>query len=266
MIFTDSHCHLNLNQFNNDLDAVLERALDNGVQQILVPGIDLETCRLAVRLAETHPGVYAAVGIHPNAGSDWQPEALKEIENLANHPRVAAIGEIGLDNHWKDTDPGLQREILLAQLELAGQVKKPVVLHSREALDDLWPILQTWTDELVRSNSPLASRAGVLHSYEGDAAAAENAHQIGFYISLAGPVTFQNAVEKHELASQHPLENLLIETDAPYLTPHPYRGQRNEPAYVALVAQAIAKIRNISLEDVAEATTRNADKLFHWSY
>jgi len=266
VIFTDSHCHLNLNQFNNDLDAVLERAHASGVQRILVPGIDLETCRLAVHLAETHPGVYAAVGIHPNSGSECQPEVLSEIETMASHPRVAAIGEIGLDNHWKDTDPQLQREILLAQLELAARVKKPVVLHSREALDDLWPILQNWTDELVHSDSTLAGRAGVLHSYEGDTSTAENARQLGFFISIAGPVTYQNAAEKHSLASQHPLENLLIETDAPYLTPHPYRGQRNEPAHVALVAQAIAKIRNIPLEQVADATTRNADKLFNWSF
>ena len=266
MILTDSHCHLNLNQFNNDLDAVLERALANDVQRILVPGIDLDTCQLAVNLAETHPAVYAAVGIHPNAGSEWQPETLSEIETLAKHPRVAAIGEIGLDNHWKDTQPELQREILLAQLAMAARVNKPVVVHSREALDDLWPILQTWTDELVRSQSPLAGRAGVLHSYEGDLSMAEQARQMGFFISLAGPVTYQNAAEKHALASQHPLENLLIETDAPYLTPHPYRGQRNEPANVSLVAQAIAKFRNITLEQVADATTRNADKLFNWSY
>ncbi len=266
MILTDSHCHLNLNQFNNDLDAVLERARANGVQRILVPAVDLETCRLAVQLAESHPEVFAAVGIHPNAGSEWQLDTLKEIENLANHPRVAAIGEIGLDNHWKDTDPGLQREILLAQLELAARVNKPVVLHSREALDDLWPILQNWTDELIRTGSPLAGQAGVLHSYEGDVLMAEKARLMGFFISLAGPVTFQNAAEKHVLASQHPLENLMIETDAPYLTPHPHRGQRNEPANVTLVAQAIAKIRNISLEEVAEVTTRNAAKLFHWSY
>jgi len=265
VILTDSHCHLNLNQFNNDLDAVLERARANGVQRILVPGIDLETCRLAVHLAESYPGVYAAVGIHPNAGSDWQPTTLKEIETLANHPRVAAIGEIGLDNHWKDIDPGLQREILLAQLELAARVKKPVVLHSREALEELWPILQNWTDKLIRFDSPLAGRAGVLHSYEGDISMAEKARKIGFFISIAGPVTFQNAAEKHELARLHPLENLLIETDAPYLTPHPYRGQRNEPANVMLVAQAIATIRNIPLEEVADATTRNADKLFNWS-
>ena len=266
MVLTDSHCHLNLNQFNNDLDAVLERAHANGVEHILVPGIDLETSRLAVQLAETYPQVYAAVGIHPNVGNEWQPETIAEIETLAKHPRVAAIGEIGLDNHWKDTDPQVQHEILLAQLDLAARVNKPVVLHSRDALEDLWPILMTWTDELIKSHSQLAGRAGVLHSYEGDLAEAEQARQAGFFISLAGPVTYQNAADKHALASQHPLENLLIETDAPYLTPHPHRGQRNEPSNVLLVAQAIAKIRNITLEQVAEATTRNADKLFNWSF
>jgi TatD DNase family protein len=266
VVLTDSHCHLNLNQFNNDLDKVLERAQTNGVQHILVPGIDLETCRLAVHLAETYPQVYAAVGIHPNVGNEWRPETIAEIEALAKHPRVAAIGEIGLDNHWKETDPQLQQEILRAQLDLAARVNKPVVLHSRDALDDLWPILMTWIEDLVSSHSSLVGRAGVLHSYEGNLDTAGKAHQAGFFISLAGPVTYQNAAEKHALASHHPLDNLLIETDSPYLTPHPHRGQRNEPSNVLLVAQAIAKIRNIPLENVAEATTRNADKLFNWSY
>ncbi len=244
----------------------MKRAQANGVEHILVPGIDLETCRLAVHLAETYPQLYAAVGIHPNAGNEWLPETIAEVESLAKNPRVAAIGEIGLDNHWKDTDPQVQREILLAQLELAARLKKPVVLHSREALGDLWPILMTWTNDLIYSQSPLVGRAGVLHSYEGDLAGAEQARQAGFFISLAGPVTYQNAADKHALASQHPLENLLIETDSPYLTPHPHRGQRNEPSNVLLVAQAIANIRNIPLEQVAEATTRNADKLFNWSF
>jgi len=265
VFLTDSHCHLNLNQFNNDLEAVLDRARKAGIVRILVPGIDLETSRKAVDLAERYPEVYAAVGMHPNIGSDWQPEDMKELEDLASHPKVAAIGEIGLDNHWKDTDPGLQKEILLTQLELAARVKKPVVLHSRDALDDLLPLLLRWSEDLRKADSPLIGKAGVLHSYEGDLTIADQACRIGFFISIAGPVTFQNATDKHLLAREHPLENILIETDAPYLTPHPHRGTRNEPAYVSLVAQAISSIRRLEIELIADVTTRNASNLFNWS-
>jgi len=159
VFLTDTHCHLNLNQFNNDLEEVLERARVAEIGRILVPGIDLESSRKAVELADRYPEVYAAVGIHPNVGSDWQPGAMKALEDLAAHPKVVAIGEIGLDNHWKDTDPKLQREILLAQLDLAAQVEKPAVLHSREALADLLPLLNNWSEKLREANSSLVGRA-----------------------------------------------------------------------------------------------------------
>lgn len=265
MFLTDTHCHLNLNQFNNDLEEVLERARVAEIGRILVPGIDLESSRKAVELADRYPEVYAAVGIHPNAGSDWQPGAMKALEDLAAHPKVVAIGEIGLDNHWKDTDPKLQREILLAQLDLAAQVEKPAVLHSREALADLLPLLNNWSEKLREANSSLVGRAGVLHSYEGDLATAQQARRAGFFISIAGPLTYKNAVDKHLLAREHPIENLLIETDSPYLTPHPHRGTRNEPAFVARIAQALSDHRQMEIEQVIEVTSRNASNLFNWS-
>ena len=265
MFLTDTHCHLNLNQFNNDLEEVLDRARSAGIGRILVPGIDLETSRKAVELADRYPEVFAAVGIHPNIGGDWHPGVLKALKDLAAHPKVVAIGEIGLDNHWKDTDPLLQQEILLAQLDLAAQVEKPAVLHSREALNDLLPTLNNWSEELRKANSPLTGRAGVLHSYEGELIQAEQARRAGFFISIAGPLTYKNAADKHLLAREHPIENLLIETDAPYLTPHPHRGTRNEPAFVALIAQALSDHRQMEIEQVIEVTTRNASNLFNWS-
>jgi len=265
VLLADTHCHLNLNQFNNDLEAVIIRARSAGVNHLLVPGIDLQSSRKAVEMAETWPEVYAAVGIHPNIGSHWNPESLRAIGEMATHPRVVAIGEIGLDNHWKDTNPELQREILSAQLEIAAVVNKPVILHSRDAMDSLWLILDQWSRQIGASHSGLNGRLGVLHSYEGSLDLADKAREVGFYISLAGPVTFPNAHEKHLLATEHPMGNLLLETDSPYLTPQPHRGQRNEPAYVELVAEKVASLRNLSVELVAEITSQNAANLFLWS-
>lgn len=266
MLLTDTHCHLNLNQFNSDLEVVLDRARQAGVTRLLVPGIDVKTSKKAIALAENHSDVYAAVGIHPNIGIEWNPADIAAIEKLAAHPKVAALGEIGLDNHWKETDPALQVQILLAQLDIARRVNKPVVLHSREALVSLWPILQRWSAELSAVHSTLEGRLGVLHSYEGDLDLAEKARTFGFFISLAGPVTYPNASEKHALAVHHPLENLLIETDSPYLSPQTHRGQRNEPANVVLVAAKIAEVRKMDVAKVAEMTSMNAAKLFNWSY
>lgn len=265
MFLTDTHCHLNLNHFDNDLEAVLQRSFDAGVRKILVPGIDLDSSRKAVNLAEQFPQVFAAVGIHPNTPDAWNAGTIRELEELARHPRVAAIGEIGLDNHWDDTDPDYQIKILREQLELADDVQKPVVLHSRDAVNDLLPIVQAWSAELETAGSPLAGRAGVMHAFEGNSDDAGQATQAGFFIGLAGPITFANARVKHQLAKELPLVNILIETDAPFLTPHPYRGQRNEPANVAIVARTLADLKEMDQEQIAEATTTNAYQLFHWS-
>lgn len=265
MFLTDTHCHLNLNQFDNDLEAVLQRSFDAGVRKILVPGIDLDSSRKALHLAEQFPQVFAAVGIHPNTPDAWNAGTIRELEELARHPRVAAIGEIGLDNHWDDTKPDYQIKILREQLELAADVQKPVVLHSRDAIHELLPIVLEWSASLKTAGSPLAGRAGVMHAFEGNTDNAGNAAQAGFFIGLAGPITFANARDKHQLAKELPLVNILIETDAPFLTPHPYRGQRNEPANVAIVARTLADLKQLDQEQIAEATTTNADQLFLWS-
>ncbi len=266
MILTDTHCHLNLNQFDTDLEEVISRAKEANVERILVPGIDLETSRKAVFLANQFTQIYAAVGVHPNTVDGWPDDCLSQLKALSIDSKVVAIGEIGLDNHWKDTNPAYQEHIFREQLYLASHLQKPVLLHSRDALDSLFPILEDWAASLSAANSPLMHRAGVLHAFEGSLEQAYRAIEIGFFIGLAGPVTFRNATEKHLLAQELPLERILIETDSPYLTPHPFRGKRNEPAYVREVAKALADFQKVDLETILEKTSRNAETLFIWSH
>lgn len=262
---TDTHCHLNLNIFQEDLTGFLDRAVQAGVERILVPGIDLETSRSAVALAERHAMLYAAVGVHPGDASSWNNDTLPILRELAQHPKVAAIGEIGLD-YYRDHSPRpLQREVFRAQLGLAGELGLPVVVHNRDSIDDLWNEMEDWQAALARSGSPLAQRPGVLHSFDGSLTDALRAVEKGFFIGISGPVTFNNARERQETAAGLPLGSLLIETDAPYLTPQSHRGKwPNEPAYVAYVAEKIAGLHNLPLETIAQATWDNAAQLFHW--
>lgn len=262
---TDTHCHLNLNIFQENLAEYLERAWEAGVERILIPGIDVETSQQAVALAEKHANLYAAVGVHPGDASTWNNESLAILKELAQQPKTVAIGEIGLD-YFRDRSPRpLQREVFRAQLALAAEVGLPVVIHNRESINDLWGELSGWQKELEQSGSPLSQRPGVLHSYDGTISTALQAAEFGFFIGISGPVTFRNARERQEVVARLPLDRILIETDAPYLTPHPYRGKRpNEPAYVAFVAEKIAELHGQPVETVTRATWENAEQLFHW--
>jgi TatD DNase family protein len=260
----DTHCHLNLNLFQSDLPEVLERARQNGVERILVPGIDVATSRLAIQLCEQYPILSAAVGVHPNDALTWSEESLAELTEMAQSPHVVAVGEIGLDYYRNFAPADLQKEILIRQLALAAEIRKPVILHSRNALADLWQILLSWSDDLVRRKSSLASQPGVFHSFEGDLPTAREVIQAGFMVGIGGPVTFKNAQDRQALVKQLPLESLLIETDAPYLAPHPFRGQRNEPGYVLLIAEKIAQLHNRPVSEIAAITTRNANRIFGW--
>ena len=265
----DTHCHLNLNSFQEDLPGVLERARQKNVRRILVPGIDLEGSRAAVALAESHAEVYAAVGIHPHDALSWRDDTLAALRALAAHPKVVAIGEIGLD-YYRDRSPrDLQALAFRSQLRLAAELGLPVVIHNREAFTDLWAELETWLGGLQASGAALLQRPGVLHSFDGDLEMGRKAVQKGFYIGISGPVTYKNAPLRCQAAASLALDHLLLETDAPYLTPHPYRGRRNEPAYVALVAEKIAALRDLppdgdSLLFTRQVTWENAEKLFHW--
>lgn len=258
----DTHCHLNLNQFDEDLDEVMVRALASGVTNIVTPGVDLASSLRAVQLAEKYPQIYAAVGVHPNEAANWSEDDLGAFEKLAQHPKVVAIGEIGLDYYRDRVNHDQQKKVLLAQLKLAKELNKPVIVHNRAAFTDLWPILQTWQNHLANQQHALANRPGVMHSFDGELPQAETVRESHFFLGISGPVTFTNAKERQQLIQLLGLENVILETDAPYLAPHPFRGRRNEPAYVKLIAEKISSLQNCSLETVAAATTRNARILF----
>jgi TatD DNase family protein len=270
-VLVDTHCHLYFDSFKDDLKEVLERARQAGVRRILTPGIDLETSRAAVRLADETEEIYAAVGFHPTELKTWKPECLNELRSLARHPKVVAIGEIGIDYYHDRSPKSLQARILKEQLELAAELELPVVIHlrnqsmdDRQASADLLEILLGWQRELAASGSALAGRPGVLHSFSDDLETASQAMHSGFFIGVTGPVTYKNAAMLRMVVEGAPLENLLIETDAPFLTPHPYRGKRNEPAYVRFVAEKIGEIRGQPYELIVERTGESAGRLFNW--
>jgi TatD DNase family protein len=272
MLLIDTHCHLDLVQFDEDLGEVLARAKAAGVGAIVIPAIDLGNVERVLGLAESSVrgeseasvALYAAVGVHPNSAATWTDETLEYLRRAATHPRAVAIGEIGLDNYWKDATPQQQEDALWQQLELAAQVGKPVIIHNREATAEVRSILRQWVQSIAFRASPLAHRpfAGVLHAFGGTAVEAEEAYEWGFAVSLGGPVTFRNAHNLHALAPQLRLDRLMLETDAPYLTPHPHRGKRNEPSFVALVCQQIAALRGITFDEVARATAQVANEFF----
>jgi TatD DNase family protein len=271
-VLTDTHCHLTLENFDSDREAVLERAIQAGVERILIPGLSLASSRSAVKLAETHPLLFAAIGLHPAEVSGFDRSTLDEIRHLAQHPLVKAIGEIGLDYYWDSAPHTFQQKVLKEQLLLAAQLHLPVVVHFREkgaastgdCASDLMNILEQWVAGLRRDKSPLAERPGVLHSFSGTLEMAQAAMGLGFLLGVAGPITYRNGQPRQELVAAIPLDHILIETDAPFQTPHPHRGKRNEPAYVRLIADKIAFVHAFTTELVAAATSRNARRLFAW--
>lgn len=266
-LLVDSHCHLNWHAFDEDREIVVQRALDAGVARIVTIGVDLPTSRQGIALAETYDAVFAAVGIHPNdLGEGITPQELSELRTLAAHPKVVAVGEIGLDYHWQRVPHPVQQAAFEAQLDLAATTGRPVIIHNREAHADVMATLAAWLAAPATQQSPLAARPfwGVLHSFSGDLAMAEKVVDWGFVLSFAGPITFTNARSLQRLVTQLPLNRLMIETDAPYLTPHPYRGQRNEPAHVTLVAEALARLHGRPLDAVATHTTETAVQFFGW--
>ncbi|HEX2981880.1 MAG TPA: TatD family hydrolase [Anaerolineaceae bacterium] len=265
MLLTDTHCHLDYDVFDADREEVIQRAWESGVQRILDPGTDLETSRTAVRIAETHERVYAAVGVHPNDALSWDEHSLDELRKLAQHPKVVAIGEIGLD-YYRDRAPReLQKAVFTSQLALASELSLPVIVHTRQSLTDTLAIMSDWLDNRDTGSVGRLLCPGVLHSFDGDLASIERAVSMGLMIGVSGPVTFQNARERQANLAQAPLANLVLETDAPFLTPHPHRGRRNEPAYVVLMAEALAKLHAQTVETIAEVTTANANRLYTWS-
>jgi TatD DNase family protein len=259
----DTHCHLYLPTFESDLPAVLARARRTGVERILVPGIDLPTSRQAVELAETYDGLYAAVGIHPHFADQADAQTLMAIESLAQSPRVRAIGEIGLDFYRSPDSRAAQVAALESQLAIAARLQLPVVLHSRQALDTLLPVLETWARHLP---PPLHGRCGVLHAFSGEASHAAQAMNAGFFLGAGGPVTYPSAGSLRATLAEVGLTRVLLETDAPYLAPQAHRGRRNEPAFVGEVAAALGQLTGESAESLTEALRANAARLFEWDH
>lgn len=260
MILVDTHAHLDFSRFDADRQAVIERAQTAGVGAIVNVGTDLVSSRRAVSLAAEHDTIYAAVGMHPHDAKKLNGAALAELRELAQHPKVVAVGEIGLD-YYRDRSPrDVQRRAFQAQLACATKLERPVIIHDRDAHGEIMEMLADWADG--QKGSSLEGRLGVLHTFSGDLAMAERAIELGFYISFSGPVTYKNARRLPEIVQALPQDRLLVETDCPFLAPHPYRGKRNEPAYVRLVAERVATLRGTSLEDLAEATTASARCLF----
>ncbi|MCI0518924.1 MAG: TatD family hydrolase [Chloroflexi bacterium] len=260
----DTHCHLDFNTFDEDRGAMLARARQAGVVRMLNPGIDLASSQAAIRLAEEHEAVYAACGVHPNDGQRWKSDTKNQLRTLARHPKVRAIGEIGLDYYRDRTPREMQKHIFQEQLDLASEIGLPVVIHCRQAVEDVLAMLAAWRAGLVAAGSPLADRPGVLHSFSEDGASAHRAVEMGFFIGFTGPLTFQKAQELREVAASLPLERILVETDAPFLTPHPHRGKRNEPAHVRWVAEKVAELHRITAEKAAEQIYLNSCQLFNW--
>jgi TatD DNase family protein len=248
----DTHAHLHLEQFDADRAAALDRAAEAGVRRIVEIGYDLPSSRAALALAEQHPQIYAVVGVQPNHANDLPDGWLAQVRELAQHPKAVAVGEIGLDYYWQAAPEAVQEQVFREQLALAREMGLPVVIHSRDARDDTMRILR----------DAARGQAGIMHSFSGDWEYAAACLDVGFMISFSGPLTFKKATDLHDVARRVPLEHALVETDSPYLSPHPLRGKRNEPARVRLVAERLAALREQPLEAVSAAVWANAERIF----
>lgn len=250
-IFIDTHAHLNFKAFENDFRQVVENAFSNNVKAIINVGSKLENSKKAIEIASLYKSVYAATGFHPIYAKDQKFDE-EAFEKLAKEKKVVAIGETGLDYYYDKSSRDLQKEIFEKLLRLARSVSKPVIIHSRDAGEDVLSILMAQRPE------PL----GVIHCFQGDWQYAKMILDMGLYISFTGLITFSKNYETFEVIKNTPLDRLLIETDCPYMSPEPHRGKRNEPAFVIEVAKKIVEIKKISLEKVAEETSKNAIELF----
>jgi TatD DNase family protein len=250
----DSHCHLDSDQFDEDREAVIERALAVGIQHMVAIGTgngppDLEA---GIRLADKYEAFYATIAVHPHDASKATPETFKALADLVQHPKVIAIGEMGLDYHYDFSPRETQRAVFIEQMQIAAGAKKPIVIHTREAWDD--------TISAIREHWDI-SLGGIMHCFSGNPAQAQQALDLGFYLSFGGIVTFPKALDIQEAARQAPADRILLETDAPYLAPIPKRGKRNEPAFMVETARKLAQLRGVSEQEIAESTTANFRRL-----
>lgn len=249
----DSHVHLNDEQLFIKIETLIEKAHNVGVIGFVVVGYDVESSKLAIDIANMYDGVYALIGIHPSEASYVREDDLVWIEDNLSHPKVKGIGEIGLDYHWDKHYMDQQKDLFIKQIQLANKYKMPISIHMRDATEDTYQILKEYKDSSLK---------GVMHCYSGSKESMKKFIDINMYISLAGPVTFKNAVAPKEVAKVVPLDRLLVETDSPYLAPVPYRGKQNQPRNVEFVAKEIARLRGVDFKEIAKATYQNTVELF----
>lgn len=247
----DTHAHLDFTDYTDKLDEIIGNAKDAGVDKIIIPGVTLPEISRIIEIIENYDDIYGAVAIHPSEAKNWRDEDYEKIKTYAKHEKVVAIGETGLDYYWDKSFIDTQKHVFRQHLMLAKELSLPVIVHDREAHGDILKILKEFPEV-----------KGVMHCFSGDTEFARKCVEIGYYIAIGGVVTFKKAVELKKVAEAVSLGKLLLETDSPYLAPHPFRGKQNEPAKIKLVAQEIAKIRGISYEEVAKITSDNAERLF----
>jgi TatD DNase family protein len=253
----DTHCHLQLPALHDHLNEVLKSAADAGVISMIIPGIDLESSMQAIKLAGTHDNLWAAVGFHPHEASSWNSHTARVLRNLAESPNVIAIGEIGLDYFHNYSDASSQHTAFHAQMELARELDLPVIIHNREASEDIVKELEFWAEDDASSTPN-----GVLHAFSADHGTAARASELGYLLGIGGPLTYKNADTLRSTGHKIGLESLVLETDAPYLTPHPHRGKQNQPAFIKFTAEVLAAIFHTTISVVANTTTRNANSVF----
>lgn len=252
MIF-DTHTHINTDAFKEDREAVILRAAELGVTQMAVVGFDTPTIEGSLELSQTHKNIYSIIGWHPTEAGSYTKKLETDLMEKLDLPKVVALGEIGLDYHWMEDPKEVQEKVFRRQIAIAREFGLPISIHTRDAIEDTYRIL---ADEKIHDIG------GIMHSFSGDTEWMEKFIDLGMFISLSGVVTFKKAAELQEVAKVVPLDKLLVETDAPYLTPVPYRGKRNEPGYTRYVAERIAELRGVDFEQIAIQTTQNAERLF----
>jgi len=251
-MFIDSHAHIQLDRFDSDRSLVIERAKNSQVSIILVVGFDISTSHLAVELADRYDHIYATVGLHPHDAKRFTPQTLREIALLAEHPKVVALGEMGLDYHRNLSPKSVQKRVFEEQLDLATQLDLPIVVHNRNAFDDILSILE--------NHSQLTG--GVLHCFSENTKSMDRVIDVGFHIGIGGPITYKKSQDLKQVVKVMPADSFLIETDCPWLAPQLRRGKRNEPAYITEIATKIAELRQVTIESVGQTSSQNFRKLF----
>ena len=252
----DTHAHVNFETYSTRIDEVFENAKSNDVNIMILPGVEVSKWDEIINLVEKYENVYGAIGVHPSEIKDFDEEASKRMTKLLKHPKIKAVGEIGLDYYWEKDEAvrARQKEIFIDQIKLANAAKKTLIIHEREAHKDAFDILKENVSEDINV---------VMHCFSGSVEFMKECVNQGYYIALGGIITFKNAQKPKDVAKEVPIDRLLLETDCPFLTPHPHRGEENEPAYVKFVAQEIANLKGLSFEEVSEITTKNALKVFN---